>query len=153
MKNEEATATRWYTVNRFFLFIWKLNIDNIFLENHFQIVDPWGNILAECDKDDGTVPQCKIAQISMDHLKAVRSRMPCQEHRRDDVYALAPIRLIKPEQSLYARCTDFEPLRVQEEATPYFVFEKHPVPESTTFFETPLSIAFTNVTCVVPGRK
>lgn len=127
--------------------------DFVFLKYHFQIVDPWGKILAECDKDDGTVPQFKIAQISLDPLNAVRSRMPCLEHRRNDVYVLAPIRLITPEKSLHALCSDFEPLAVQEEATPYFVFEKYPVPKSTTFLETPLSIAFTNVTCVVPGRK
>lgn len=106
--------------------------------------------MAECDKDDTSVPQCKVAQISLESLNNVRSRMPCLEHRRNDVYALAPCRLFSAEKTVQP--LDFEPASVVEEATPYFIFEKYPVPKSTTFYETPLSIAFTNITCVVPGH-
>lgn len=117
------------------------------------MVDPWGKIIAECDKDDSSVPQCRTVTISLEPMMDVRKRLPCFDHRRDDVYALTPIQLIPPAQSIHAPNSKFEPLPIQEEKTPYFTFAKHPVARSTTFLETPLSIAFTNVTCVVPGRK
>lgn len=121
--------------------------------SHFQVVDPWGKIISECDKDDSSVPQCRIAKISLEPMMNVRNRLPCFEHRRDDVYTLAPIRMIPAEDSLNASNTKFEPVPIEDEVTPHFVFEKNPVAKSTTFLETHLSIAFTNVTCVVPGRK
>lgn len=86
-------------------------------------------------------------------MNNVRNRLPCFEHRRDDVYALAPVRIIPAQNTMNAPSSQFKPLPIQDEKTPYFIFEKYPVPESTTFLETPLSIAFTNITCVVPGRK
>lgn len=118
-----------------------------------QVVDPWGKILVECGSDDSTVPQCKTAKISLEPLTDIRNRLPCFNHRRNDVYALASLRILSPKKSLTATNKDFQPIPIEEEQTPYFLFEKYPVPESTTFFETPLSIAFTNITCVVPGRK
>lgn len=117
------------------------------------MVDPWGKVLAECDKDDKSVPQCAIATISLDSLVKIRSRLPCFDHRRSDVYTLAPIQLITADKSVNKFSSNFTPLPAEEEATPYFLFEKFPVPKSTTFLETPLSIAFTNVRCVVAGRK
>lgn len=121
--------------------------------NRFQVVDPWGKILTECDRDNASVPQCQTATISMKPLMDVRSRVPCFDHRRNDVYSITPIRMITPETSALAPNSDLKPVPIEDEATPYFLFEKHPVPKSTTFFETPFSIAFTNVCCVVPGRK
>lgn len=117
------------------------------------MVDPWGAILTECDQNDVSVPQCKIAKISLKPLNDIRNRLPCFDHRRNDVYALAPLRMLTPEKSLHATCYDFKPIPVKVEETPHFIFEKYPVPKSTAFLETPLSIAFTNITCVVPGRK
>lgn len=117
-----------------------------------QVIDPWGRILAECDQDDASVPQCRVVKVSLEPLLDVRNRLPCFNHRRNDVYALAPLRLISAEESLSATDSDFQPVPIEDEKTPYFLFEKYPVPKSTTFIETPLSIAFTNITCVVPGR-
>lgn len=119
---------------------------------HAMIVDPWGKILAECD-NDLPVPQCKIAKIDLGPLENIKNRLPCFEHRRDDVYSLVPIRMISPERSILGKCADSESVPIQDEKTPYFMFEKYPVPKSTTFLDTQLSVAFTNITCVVPGRK
>lgn len=126
---------------------------NVIFEMFFQVVDPWGKILIECDKDDTSVPQCRTTTVSLESLANIRSRLPCFEHRRNDVYALAPIQMITADKSVEKTNSDFSPIPVEEEATPYFLFEKYPVPQSTTFLETPLSLAFTNVRCVVPGRK
>lgn len=117
------------------------------------MVDPWGRILAECDQDDASVPQCRTVKVSLEPLVDVRNRLPCFNHRRNDVYALASLRLIPAEDSIHTTDSDFKPVPIEDEATPYFLFEKYPVPKSTTFLETPLSIAFTNITCVVPGRN
>lgn len=117
------------------------------------MVDPWGKILAECNQDDASVPQCQTVKISLEPLNDVRKRLPCFSHRRNDVYALAPLRLIPVEKSLLATDSEFQPIPIEDEETPYFLFEKYPVPKATTFLESPMSIAFTNVTCVVPGRK
>lgn len=117
------------------------------------MVDPWGRILAECDQDDASVPQCRTVKIALDPLLDVRKRLPCFEHRRNDVYALAPLRLISAEKSINVTNSESKPVPIEDEKTPYFLFEKYPVPKATTFLETPLSIAFTNITCVVPGRR
>lgn len=125
-----------------------------FLKYNFcKVVDPWGKVLAECDKDDTPVPQCKIASISLETLMNIRNRLPCFEHRRSDVYALAPIQMISADKSVNNSNSNFKPIAVEDETTPYFLFEKYPVPKSSTFLETSLSIAFTNIRCVVPGRK
>lgn len=115
-------------------------------------MDPWGKIIAECDKDDSSIPQCRTVSIASEELQNIRNRLPCFSHRRDGVYALAPIKMITAEESLNARNANFSPIPVEKEEIPYFVFEKYPVAKSTTFLETPYSIAFTNIRCVVPGR-
>lgn len=117
------------------------------------MIDPWGKILVECDKDDKSVPQCKTTTISLESLMSIRNRLPCFEHRRNDVYTLAPIQMVTANESVNKINSNFTPIPIEEETTPYFLFEKYPVPKSTTFLETPLSIAFTNIRCVVPGRK
>lgn len=117
------------------------------------MIDPWGKVLAECDKDDKSVPQCLTATISLDSLMNIRNRLPCFEHRRNDVYTLAPTQMITADKSVNKFNSNFISIAADEETTPYFLFEKYPVPKSSTFLETPLSIAFTNIRCVVPGRK
>ncbi|XP_031632444.1 nitrilase and fragile histidine triad fusion protein NitFhit, partial [Contarinia nasturtii] len=117
---------------------------------HGMIVDPWGKILAECDKDDASVPQCITASISLDLLNDTRKRMPCFSHRRDEVYTLAPHCMIPADKSVCTKDSEF--LTVENEKSPYFIFEKNPIPKSTTFLETPSSIAFTNISCVVTGH-
>lgn len=118
-----------------------------------QVVDPWGKVLIECDKDDKSAPQCLTTTISLDSLTDIRNRLPCFEHRRNDVYSLAPIQMITADKSVKNFNSCFTPIPIEEETTPYFLFEKYPVSKSSTFLETPLSIAFTNIRCVVPGRK
>lgn len=116
---------------------------------HAMVVDPWGKILIECENNVNRV-ECKAVTIDVGELTAIRQRVPCFEHRRNDVYALAPLQLISPAKSIDEK----ERLGVVEnEQMPHFVFEKYPVPKSTVFYETPLCLAFTNITCVVPGRE
>lgn len=116
---------------------------------HAMIVDPWGKVLAECDDNVNDV-QCKTVTIDTAELIAIRKRMPCFDHRRHDVYALAPIQMALPAESI----VENESLGVvEDEQTPHFIFEKYPVPKSTVFYETPMCLAFTNITCVVPGRE
>lgn len=116
---------------------------------HAMVVDPWGKILTECDDNVNDV-QCKAVTIDVGELMAIRQRMPCFQHRRNDVYALAPVQMISPTRSIDEK----QSLGVvEDEQTPHFIFEKYPVPKSTVFYETPLCVAFTNVSCVVPGRK
>lgn len=117
---------------------------------HAMVVDPWGKILVECD--DKLEPQCRSVTISMDSIEPIRQRMPCFEHRRNNVYTLNPIQMIAPEKSIAPIKNEFSAIAVEEEKSPYFIFEKYPVDRSTTFYETPLSIAFTNISCVLPGR-
>jgi predicted amidohydrolase len=47
---------------------------------HSMVVDPWGVVIAECGEGVTTV----LAEIDLEHLRAVRSRMPLLEHRRPD---------------------------------------------------------------------
>lgn len=116
-----------------------------------MVVDPWGKILTECENIE-TV-QCKTATINLEPLHAIRERVPCFSHRRGEIYALAAVQMITPAKSTSLTDDDGEQLEIAvKQQKPYFIFEKHDVPKSTIFYETPLSLAFTNVTCVVPGR-
>lgn len=45
---------------------------------HSMIVDPWGRVLARHEKGEGFA----IAEIDLEELHALRSRMPIQSHRR-----------------------------------------------------------------------
>lgn len=117
---------------------------------HAMIVDPWGKVLIECD--NSLDPQCLSVKIDADTIESIKERMPCFEHRRNNVYSLNAIRMITAEQSLQPLDIDYRPMSSETEETPYFLFEKYPVSKSTTFYESPLSIAFTNISCVVPGR-
>lgn len=103
---------------------------------HAMVVDPWGKIVAQCGDDDSIV-DCKTVSINLQQIDDVRQRMPCFDHRRDGVYTLQPIRI-----SNKTLDSNF-----------VFKFEKHIISKSTIFYETALSVSFTNVCCVVPGRK
>lgn len=116
---------------------------------HAMIIDPWGKILVECEDNVNRV-QCKAVTIDMNNLTAIRQRMPCFEHRRNDSYALCPIQMVSPAKSINENVILGV---VEDEKLPHFIFEKYPVQKSTVFYETPLSVAFTNISCVVPGRK
>lgn len=45
---------------------------------HSMIVDPWGNVMARVEKGEGIA----VAEIDLDYLHDLRSRMPVQAHRR-----------------------------------------------------------------------
>ncbi len=51
---------------------------------HSMVVDPWGVVIAQCSEGVTTV----LAEIDLEHLRAVRSRMPVLEHRRPDLFRL-----------------------------------------------------------------
>lgn len=97
------------------------------------MINPWGKIIAECnnEKDIDVV----TANIDLDIVTSTRQSMPCFQHRRSDVYSLVPLELSLNEQ------------------TNNFIFEKYPVECETIFCETQYSVAFTNIRCVVTGRK
>lgn len=102
---------------------------------HAMVIDPWGKIMAECDNE--TDLDCKLASVPIKEIDDIRSRMPCFEHRRDNVYLLNAVRVT--DKNLEAQAT--------------FNFENHIIPRATIFYETAMSVAFTNICCVVPGRK
>lgn len=46
---------------------------------HAQIIDPWGEVLAECD---GETPGFVVAELNFDRLDEVRRTLPSLKHRR-----------------------------------------------------------------------
>jgi len=50
---------------------------------HFQIVDPWGTIIAQCADKMGIA----MAEIDLALLEKIRKNMPCEQHRRNDLYS------------------------------------------------------------------
>lgn len=48
----------------------------------FQIVDPWGAVIAQCAEKTGIA----VAEIDLMLLEQVRKNMPCEKHRRIDLY-------------------------------------------------------------------
>ncbi|XP_047359555.1 nitrilase and fragile histidine triad fusion protein NitFhit [Vespa velutina] len=51
---------------------------------HSMIIDPWGTILAQCAEKIGVA----VAEIDLDLLAKIRKNMPCEQHRRTDLYSL-----------------------------------------------------------------
>ncbi|KAL0106180.1 hypothetical protein PUN28_016120 [Cardiocondyla obscurior] len=49
---------------------------------HAMIVDPWGTVITQCAEKTGIA----IAEIDIALLEKVRKNMPCEEHRRTDLY-------------------------------------------------------------------
>jgi len=47
-----------------------------------MVVDPWGQVISRCGEGSGLA----IAEIDLEYLREVRTRMPVMEHRRSDVY-------------------------------------------------------------------
>lgn len=131
---------------------------------HGMVVDPWGTILIECDAADAKA-LCKTVALDINQMDLIRERLPCFEHRRDDIYALAAIQvklpvtsvpestLRKQAKTILTMQSEGQQEQIPEDEEPYFLFAKHPVFKSTIFYETANSLAFTNITCVVPGRK
>lgn len=49
---------------------------------HAMIIDPWGNVVAQCMDKQGIA----VAEIDLAYLQQIRKNMPCESHRRTDVY-------------------------------------------------------------------
>ncbi|XP_002168676.1 deaminated glutathione amidase [Hydra vulgaris] len=49
---------------------------------HALIVDPWGKVVAECEKENGVC----VASIDLSLVDSIRESMPVFEHRRYDLY-------------------------------------------------------------------
>lgn len=65
--------------------------------------------------------------------------MPVFNHRRTDLYELMEIKCSKSKKANVNRS--------------HFMFADKIIPSSTVFYTTNYSYAFTNIRCVVPGRK
>lgn len=105
----------------------------------FQIIDPWGQIIASLPKYTvgvDTNEGVAVAEIDLDLVKKIRREMPCFQHRRNDVYDLCPVNI------------DVPPLNDNDN----FKFADKIIPGSTVFYRSKHSYAFTNIRCVVPGR-
>ena len=49
---------------------------------HSMLVDPWGMVVAQCRERTDTL----VGELDMEHLQAVRQRLPVQRHRRRDLF-------------------------------------------------------------------
>eukprot|EP00250_Pteridium_aquilinum_P025290 c30508_g1_i1 orf=69-1037(+) len=60
-----------------------------------MIIDPWGTVIGRCT--DRLCTGLAVAEVDLDSLSSVRTRMPISEHRRYDIYGLADNSLSKGE--------------------------------------------------------
>lgn len=51
-----------------------------------MIIDPWGKVVARCDDPHAEGIAC--AEIDLEYLRAVRARMPLEQHRAQGAPAL-----------------------------------------------------------------
>ena len=49
---------------------------------HSMVIDPWGTVMSQCRERVDTL----VADLDMDHLLAIRQRLPVQRHRRRDLF-------------------------------------------------------------------
>lgn len=49
---------------------------------HGMIIDPWGTVIAQCSEKTDLA----LAEIDLQLLKQIRENMPCENHRRTDLY-------------------------------------------------------------------
>lgn len=94
-----------------------------------------GDILKECREE----LDIQFVEIDLERIVQVESNMPCFLHRRNDVYEVVSHDSVKSDGSL--------------ESGKQFMFEKYPIDPQTIFLETKLSVAFTNIKCVVKGEE
>lgn len=103
---------------------------------HSLIIDPWGIVKAECPKYNTDIPNNEsiaFAEIDLDYLDKIKSEMPVQQHRRNDIYNLSI-------------------LTSSTEVNMDYNFADKIIPSSTVFFQSKYCFAFTNIRCVVPGH-
>lgn len=109
------------------------------VKRFFQIIDPMGKVIAECPKYSEECPtneSVALASIDMELVANTRKNMPVFSHRRNDIYSLNMIRTRK----------DIEDEKI-------YAFADKAIPGSTVFYTSAYCFAFTNIRCVVPGRK
>lgn len=94
-----------------------------------QVVDPLGTVIAQCCEEPGFI----LAAIDLSLIKSVRCSMPLEHHRRYDIY---------PKMICNKFIDDLQ----------QFKFGTSIVKNLQVFYKTHLSIAFTNIKCVLPGR-
>ncbi|PZC76389.1 hypothetical protein B5X24_HaOG204688 [Helicoverpa armigera] len=122
---------------------------------HALIVDPWGEVLADCGE---SAPCYKVAEISDERIKSVRKNMPVFQHRRRNIYSLYCLSLRKDLLPAHQKSAAVEPCsRISSDAgvnpdEPYYNFGHVIVPESCVFFKSKLTYAFVNLRCVLPGH-
>ncbi|KAJ0182944.1 hypothetical protein K1T71_000920 [Dendrolimus kikuchii] len=112
---------------------------------HALIVDPWGEVLADCGENG---PCFKVAEICESKLADVRRNMPVFQHRRRDVYSLYPLSLRKdpiPEHSENVPEPMPEARPKTPDSGPTNVFGHVRVPEKCVFYKSKLSYAFVNL--------
>ncbi|XP_076618748.1 ntrilase and fragile histidine triad fusion protein NitFhit [Colletes latitarsis] len=49
---------------------------------HAMIIDPWGTVIAQCSEKTGIA----LAEIDLNLIEQIRENMPCENHRRIDLY-------------------------------------------------------------------
>ncbi|GLV45058.1 Nitrilase and fragile histidine triad fusion protein [Carabus blaptoides fortunei] len=102
-----------------------------------MIVDPWGNIIAQCSEymnEENLPGEIAIARIDLKLIDRIREQMPVFCHRRHDVYNLQMVARNPITRSEYERFAD------------------KIIPCSTVFLCSSYCFAFTNIRCVVPGH-
>lgn len=56
------------------------NVYQKFGFGHSMVVDPWGDIIAQCSDKEGVT----LCELDLDYLDGVRSNMNCMSHMRTD---------------------------------------------------------------------
>lgn len=100
---------------------------------YLQVVDPLGTIIAQCSDEPGFV----LAPIDLTLINNMRETMPLKNHRRYDIY---------PKLS----SNGFYSLPITDSNE--IKFGSVVVKGFQIFCQTTLSMAFTNIKCVLPGR-
>ena len=52
----------------------------------WQIVDPWGTVLAQCNDVSHEEPTFCLANVDLDNVQKIRAQMPLDKQRRTDIY-------------------------------------------------------------------
>ncbi|XP_050427011.1 nitrilase and fragile histidine triad fusion protein NitFhit isoform X2 [Adelges cooleyi] len=100
---------------------------------HSLVVDPLGTVIAQCSDEPGFV----LAPIDLTLVNSIRATMPLVNHRRYGIY---------PKMS----STPWPYLPIQDSSE--YKFGASTVKGFQVFCQTPLSMAFTNIKCVLPGH-
>ncbi|KAK2714404.1 nitrilase and fragile histidine triad fusion protein NitFhit-like [Artemia franciscana] len=98
---------------------------------HAMVVDPWGAIIAQCSEGVGIA----FAEVDLDYLKSVRTRIPVQSHKRPDIY----LEKFSRQSPLPENDAEYQ-------------FGQVTLKGEIIFYVTKYTMAFVNLKCVVPGH-